>query len=150
MNKRNFDVAFLAGNTFENDKIPDENCDDQTGNEKCETNMDGVHQISREKQLVFNDGSKSAFTKVYKSSDKQHDLSLSVASRGNEKEPFPPNHTYIDIDKHEKDEFDGTRNKGDKNGTKVDEKDNESACMISPKGKTQSLYNDRVKNCAIF
>ena len=149
MNKRSFDVAFLAGNTLEDDKIPDENCDDQNKKEKCETNVDDVHQRNSEKHLVFDTGSKSAFTKVCTSSNKQYELSLKVASIGNEKEPFPSNYTYIDIDKQSKDEFDTARNKGDKKGTKLDEKDNESDCMISPEGKLQSLDNDRVKNYAI-
>ena len=149
MNKRSFDVAFLAGNTVENDKIPDENCDDQKKKEKCETNVNDVHQRSHEEQLVFDTGSKSAFTKVCTSSNKQYELSLKVARIGNEKEPFPPNYTYIDIDKQSKDNCYAAKNKGDKNGTKLDEKDNESDCMISPKGKPQSLDNDRVKNYAI-
>ena len=149
MNKRSFDVAFLAGNTLENDKIPDENCDDQNKKDKCETNVDDVHQRSHTKQLVFDTGSKSAFTKVCTSSNKQYELSLKVASIGNEKEPFPSNYSYIDIEKQSKDEFDTARRKGDKNGTKLDEKDNESNCMISPRGKTQSLDNNRVNNYAI-
>ena len=150
MNKRSFDVAFLAGNTFENDKIPDENCDDQNKKETCVTNVVDVHQRSHKKHLVFDTGSKSAFTKVCTSSNKQYDLSLKVASIGNEKEPFPSNYTYIDIDKQSKDEFDTARSKGDKNGTKLDKKDNENDCTISPRGKTQSLDNNRVKNYAIF
>ena len=149
MNKRSFDVAFLAGNTLENDKIPDENCDERNKKERCEPNVDDVHQRSHEKHLVFDTGSKSAFTKVRTSSNKQYELSLKVTSLRNEKEPFPSNHTYIDIDKQRKDEFDTGRNKGDKNGTKLNEKDNESDCTISPRGKTQSLDNDRVKNYAI-
>ena len=149
MNKRSFDVAFLAGNTLENDKIPDENCDDQNKKEKCETNVDDVHQRSHEKHLVFDTGSKSAFTKVCTSSNKHYELSSKVAGIGNEKEPFPPNYTYIDIDKQSKDEFDTARSKGDKNGTKLGEKDNESDYKISPEGKTQSLDNYRVKNYAI-
>ena len=149
MNKRSFDVAFLAGNILENDKIPDENCDDQNKEEKCEIKTDGLHQRSHEMQLMIDTGSKSAFTKVCTSRNKQHELSLSVASRRNEKEPFPPNYTYIDIHKRGKDEFDTARSKGDKNGTKLDKKDNESDCMISPKGNPQSLDNNRVKNYAI-
>ena len=150
MNKRSFDVAFLAGNTLENDKIPDENCDDQNKKEKCETNVDDVHRRSLEKQLVFDTGSKSAFTKVSTSSNKYHELSLKVASMGKEKEPFPSNYTFIGIDKQSKNEFDTARRKGDKNGTKLEEKDNESDCTISPKGKIQSLDNYRVKNYAIY
>ena len=150
MNKRSFDVAFLAGNTLENDKIPDENCDDPNKKEKCVTNVDDVHHRSHEKNLVFDTGSKSAFTKVCTSSNKEYELSLKVASLGNKKEPLPSNYTYIDIDKQRNDDFDTAKNKGDKNGTKLDEKDNESDCMIGPKGKPQSLNNDRVKNYAIF
>ena len=149
MNKRSFDVAFLAGNTLENDKIPDENCDEQNKEGECEKNVDDLHHRSNEKQLVFDTGSKSAFTKVCTSSNKQYELSLKVASIRNEKEPFPPNYSYIDIEKQCKDQFDTARNKGDKNGTELEEKDNESDCTISPKGKPQSLDNDKVKNYAI-
>ena len=149
MNKRSFDVAFLAGNTLENDKIPDENCDDENENKNFVTNRDDLHQRSHDQQPVFDAGSKSAFRKVFKSSNKQHELSLNVVSIGNEKEPSSPNYTYIDIDNQSKYEFDKARNKGDKNGTKLDEKDNESDGMISPKGKYQSLDSDRVKNYAI-
>ena len=149
MNKRSFDVAFLAGNTLENDKIPDENCDDQNKKEMCERNVDEVHHRSHERQFVFDTGSKSAFTKVCTSSNKQYELSLKVARIENEKEPMPPNHTYIDIDKQGKDEFDTARSKGDKSGTKLGEKDNESDYKITPEGKTQSLDNYRVTNYAI-
>ena len=136
-------MAFLAGthgNTSDEDKLSKTNCDVKNGKSFNQGTFSKIPQTNKNNGIVKESGSKSAFKKVIQ---QQAILIPSIAQtgtiNGRNMGPFMP----VDMDTTKEDEqkswkTKNNNNTSDNHNSQMIDKDNESNCLIRPKGDIPS------------
>ena len=149
-NKRSFDIAFLAGSTNKNETIDEprrrqeetknetKNCDIQYKNLFGDKNVKDLTPRYKHDEVILEDGSKSAFTKV----DRHKSSHLGIPKENcmiTENHPMPS--TLMDMSTIPRDISNRStlNTNSDIHESSADEKDDGNHSFVTPKGNIQSM-----------
>ena len=139
--KRSFDVAFLAGtrgNTSDNDTLLNINCDDKNKSSITEDTLYKVNYKYHDNGILQESCAKSAFRKV---NQQQPSPISTIKQTGTINGRNVGWSTHVDTETAAEDETNTgkTSNNRDNNNSPMDDKDNETNCLIDPRGDIQSI-----------